>query len=358
MKKVIIIALLIVLLGGFGVTAYASDWYSLPASEWGERLGIKDQEEDTDKNNSGMTGGVVDGNGNIMSVTGVNVMPEAMAFSSDRISDEENSSVTITATIIPENATNKELNWGIRWKDPDSEWATGKTVTDYVMVTQDLTKSNQATVSCLQPFGEQALVICSSKANVTISKSCTVDYNARLIGKADITYSGNGISYTLKSGQKTIIKPTEYNEVGWSSGIASGDLDELAYTDGTIKNDQYVVRSVTLDISENFREFLDGLNVLNGELASGSIYVTDETFEQTGLTAFSINSLLSICASAQTVENRMKYILAYETDGEPDITLTFEISNGSTSKMEMVLDFTDVYTKVTGVELDQGQIVF
>ena len=363
MKKFIIIAIIIAVVvgSGVGVIAYASDGFDLPVSEWGNRLGIKDEErpnEEDKKDPPGVIGGVVDGNGNSMSVTGVNVMPAAMFFSTDKLEDSENSSVTITANIIPNNATNKDVSWSIQWNNPESEWATGKAVTDYISVTQDPNNGVQAKVTCLQPFAEQALIVCTSRANVTISKSCKVDYNKRLIGKADISYSGEGVEYTLKSGQKNVIKPTDYNSVGWGSGSVTGNLNDLTYSVGTLMNNVYSVESVTLDISEHFRQFLSGLEVLNSEFADGAKEVTEETFTQTGYTALSLNSLLAVCTSAESISTKMPYILAYATDGNADITLTFNISDEISYEVEIVLDFTEAYVKVTGIGLDQGQIVF
>lgn len=43
--------------------------------------------------------------------------------------EDGNMSQLFTATITPSNATNKEVDWAIAFKNPDSEWATGKTLT-------------------------------------------------------------------------------------------------------------------------------------------------------------------------------------------------------------------------------------
>ena len=66
MKKFIIIAIIIAVVvgSGVGVIAYASDGFDLPVSEWGNRLGIKDEErpnEEDKKDPPGVIGGVVDG---------------------------------------------------------------------------------------------------------------------------------------------------------------------------------------------------------------------------------------------------------------------------------------------------------
>ena len=38
--------------------------------------------------------------------------------------------VTLSATILPETAIDKTVLWEISWKNPESEWASGKTIDD------------------------------------------------------------------------------------------------------------------------------------------------------------------------------------------------------------------------------------
>ena len=66
------------------------------------------------------------------------------------ISEQAESAYTLTATVEPANAVNKAVDWTIVFVDPSSEWATGKTVTDYVTLTPQADGSTVATVQCLQ----------------------------------------------------------------------------------------------------------------------------------------------------------------------------------------------------------------
>lgn len=89
------------------------------------------------------------------------------------------SAVLVTATVNPASAVNRvEMNWSVAWKNPSSTWASGKTVTDYVTVTQagNLT----ATVTCLQAFGEQVVVTATAlQGKSSKSASLTCDYMKR-----------------------------------------------------------------------------------------------------------------------------------------------------------------------------------
>lgn len=86
---------------------------------------------------------------------------------------------TLTAT-VNEDATVKAVNWSVAWENASSEWATGKTVTDYVTLSNmgDLT----ATVSCLQAFGEAVIVSAASRDDPAVKATCQCDYRARVVG--------------------------------------------------------------------------------------------------------------------------------------------------------------------------------
>lgn len=101
----------------------------------------------------------------------------------------------LTATIVPENATDKTVDWAIAWavpsqhsggtmgdEDPGSVWAMGKTVTDYVTVTPTSVGALIANVECLKDFGAQVKVTVTSRDNSEVSANCLVDYTQKLQG--------------------------------------------------------------------------------------------------------------------------------------------------------------------------------
>lgn len=201
---------IILLLGviATAIIAVISDGFTLPVEEWGAKFDIKDnvdegqvdddktpgtdnEDQDTPDDvdpetpgTGGSTpsvsgGGVTDENGNYLDQDGVSPMPQAMAFSVDET--DGNGSVTIIASIEPSDATNNDIAWDVQFVDPDSEWATGKTVTDYVTILPDSAGySGVCTVTCHQAFGEQIIVTAQSVANPDVKQSCTVDYKQRV----------------------------------------------------------------------------------------------------------------------------------------------------------------------------------
>jgi hypothetical protein len=80
-------------------------------------------------------------------------------------------SKTITATVLPETASNKAVDWSVEWGDSSS---TG-IVTDYVTVTPDFDGSTSATVTCYQEFSGTILVTVTTRES-GYSASCVVTF--------------------------------------------------------------------------------------------------------------------------------------------------------------------------------------
>lgn len=98
--------------------------------------------------------------------------------------DYESETLTITATVSPDNsADNTGLDWSMAFKNPASEWATGKTLSDYMTLTpsgEDAAGSKTVSVKCLKPFGEQIVITATSQDNPEVTASCTADFAQRV----------------------------------------------------------------------------------------------------------------------------------------------------------------------------------
>lgn len=88
----------------------------------------------------------------------------------------------LTAT-VDKYADNKLVDWTVEFVNPSSEWAIGKTVTDYVTVTPISDGALTATVTVLKDFGEQIKVVCSARDTTlgTISAECLFDYVKKIV---------------------------------------------------------------------------------------------------------------------------------------------------------------------------------
>lgn len=387
MKKSVVAAILIIVIlaaGVFGVTAYASDWYRLPVEEWGDRLGIgTDKPADEEKPDDETPGGVVDGDGNVMDPTGVNLMPMAMTFNTASVSGATGSTVTITATISPDNATNKNVTWTIAWENPSSSWASGKTVTDYVTVTPNTSDSRIATVTCKQAFGEQVIITATAAGNTSVKKTCTVDYEKRVIGIQSSTQSYEGIEeYEMFGQYREYIKPSSGQiEDSWIESSCE-DPFAIKYGEGTITSDSSI-ETVVISINPELMELCEGHGFLT---ASGfvdfdgvpmrditDIYM-DDTFAQPGSFLWLMWLIFDVNASDREVyrtigmeydsnntdensNSRVSNEEALETLAY-DIAIVVVLDDGTRYGTTFGIDFDDFVIRVSDMTLSQGSIVF
>lgn len=127
-------------------------------------------------------GGLVigDGEGNGINLTAVKLM--SSEYEDYGVSALAESAYTLTATVYPEDASNKALDWIVSFVDPSASWAVGKTVTDYVTVTPTSDGALTAVVANVEAFGAQMEVKATSRDNPEVSATCTVDYLQRIMG--------------------------------------------------------------------------------------------------------------------------------------------------------------------------------
>lgn len=124
----------------------------------------------------------------------INVIPMSsrMTFSTSLAEVEATAaetSVTVKATITPNTAANKEVDWTVDWVNGASAWASGKVASEYLSVTPAEDGALTATVVCQKAFGEQIAIKVTSRENAEKTATCIVDYLGR------ITFSGVEVTY-------------------------------------------------------------------------------------------------------------------------------------------------------------------
>ena len=127
-------------------------------------------------------GGVIisESEGNGMQLTASKL--SSAEYAENGVSAIAESAYTLTATVMPELAENKAVDWAIGFKNANAAWASGKTVTDYVTVMPTSEGSLTARVECKAAFGTQIVVTVTSRENRSASATCTADYQQRLLG--------------------------------------------------------------------------------------------------------------------------------------------------------------------------------
>ena len=112
------------------------------------------------------------------------------------VSVQAETAYTVTATVYPEDAANKKVDWSVAFANASSTWASGKKVTDYVTVTPSADGALTAVVQNVAAFDEQIIVKTTSRDNAEAYATLNVEYLQRTTGYTltlnDKTYSTTG----------------------------------------------------------------------------------------------------------------------------------------------------------------------
>lgn len=141
-----------------------------------------------------------------------------VAYAANGIDPQADSAYTLTAVVGPADASDKTVVWSIAWKNSESAFASGKTVTDYVTITPTADGALTARAVCKQAFGEQIIItVKPSKGDSTVRANCTVDYVQKFLGLNLKTNFNNGeYGFELSSADTNI------------------SIDYPVYTDGEV----------------------------------------------------------------------------------------------------------------------------
>ena len=97
------------------------------------------------------------------------------------VSELSESAYSLTATVTPEYADQQQFDWTVQFNNAESEWASGKTASDYVTVTPAADGAATATVSCSEEFAEPMTITCTVRG-YDLTATCSVDYAQRITG--------------------------------------------------------------------------------------------------------------------------------------------------------------------------------
>lgn len=219
------------------------------------------------------------------------------AYSSDASAQSDDyASVELTATLSPDWVAG-DLSWSIAFSDPASEWATDKTVTDYVTLTQGETVFT-ATLQCLQPFGEQIVVTVSADEFEGVTASCTVDFGQRI---RTVTYTGYGggdmseLSYINWSGgfydERTVSFSVQYYDYTVTGALYDSTGGKVPFCVNTNATRLPEEDGVAFSVSTAYRE---PLRWTDGTV-SASFSLADITAGESSLTGLTEEEEAELC---------------------------------------------------------------
>lgn len=265
------------------------------------------------------------------------------------------SSTTLTASVAPSDATNQLVDWDIFFTNPDSEWATGKVLSDYVTLTPNEDGGTIATVDCLQPFGEQITIKVTSRDNSEAMAYCVVDYLQKISNVA------------LSFGDKAVILDG-YTDFVWeinANGVGEGGATTVTYDESEVYT---LAGNYTYSVKlEN--TVYENVLTLNGKTVFSSVSGTDITDSD-----FVLNHSF-LTKYKCYVDGRSGTVLLYTLSPSELITYFQNIDANKNIFCVVVLTFNGDYENyeyrsniringytntalVTGVSLDSSSIVF
>lgn len=222
------------------------------------------------------------------------------------VSEQAEKAYTITATVKPDDATNKKVNWSLAFANAESTWAKGKNLSDYVTVTASGTTNSTAVLTCKQAFGEQILLTATSDDDSTKSAVCTVDY-AQKVTNASLSFG----SLTLENNGTLSPKFQIAADMTGSGGKAA-----LNYT-----SDVYTIAdtfTVSYDIDY---EDISKAGAMKGDYSFKDISALSEAIENNDDVFFDLSFFALIGTQVKITGLAMPIIIGNNTTPYSDTTL-------------------------------------
>lgn len=326
--------------------------------------------EQTEQPEEEQPSGVTDGEGNALESGTAYVMPTAMVYAMPTAqSTTASEGITIKATVLPETAINKNVTWTLSFADDQSEWATGKTVTDYVTVTENETNSREATIVCEKAFAEQILLTAASVADPSKTATCTIDYAQSIvgvsakIGNIDVVLGGQtevtiniGDNATDRGGQISVeyTLSETYTIPEEVTTSVSFSRDESGYFYGTYtQGGPYGSKSYTYD------DLADGI----GKSMYFDLRLFDNYNFQYTSSGWQGSELVTTTTDFSEFETSfLKTIVEERMAQEPKLwTISVTVTGTYSSYFEtsdLILSAVDGWDEVQSIDLDKSEIVF
>lgn len=266
----------------------------------------------------------------------------------------ESETLTITATVSPDNsADNTGLDWSMAFKNPSSEWAAGKTLSDYMTLTPsgtDVAGSKTVSVKCLKPFGEQIVITATSQDNPAVSASCTADF-AQRIESTTLKFGDLNVNLGGDTNVKWELNPNGTG-VGGATNVTSSKSDVY-----TLAED--FTYTVTLTSNNGFFQ-LDGKTITftdPGDVTTGGITFNYALFDTMHM--FILDRFNDFYFYQATASELIPYFSNIENGHVLNIRLTVTGAHSEeeyTSKI-MVVGYTNS-SVISDVTFDNSGLVF
>lgn len=295
-----------------------------------------------------------DENGDILNDGEVHSMPTQMIFAHAATLSDTSVNETITAKIAanisPYNASNKKVDWAISFVNESSEWATGKSVTDYVTATTANDGGLVASVSCLQPFGEQIQLMVTSRDNPEAKATCLVEYKQQFNGY-NLTFTQDGKTPTVDNSKKTGTVFADFeNEKPLNIAYSYNKSD--VYTVAVADDEITAPATLTIEYKSSFATSINGVKasllkipvITNGNKS----FTVSGLFDKTFIAGFTAAQINSITAKIKTYKANIATLSLKDESG--NVLTTYSLAADTTA--------IDGFARVENLTLDNTTLTF
>lgn len=299
-------------------------------------------------------------------------------------------SKTLTATLTPENAVGLLLDWSVSFANPESDWAKGKNVTDYVTAVPTSDDANVATVTVKQPFAEYVKVRATLRSDSEIYAECSVDYVKKL-QKIDVMFDRSALSilgsdttdreYVLGSSSYLVYKMDSDTSTSGATGTISvdGTFSIGSYQtnrdSGSPQTDIPTCSLVKIEHSQEYINALKNTGAFKDTLTVQSINFTDNSGKNSKIYAganlpLTMLNSSSLYASGTTLTSRRNAcVSALRIIGnKPFMYITVKVLRPTVLqnagfadeeyKIPICADLTSLKTFASGVSLSDSSLLF
>lgn len=173
----------------------------------------------------------------------------AAQYAASGISPAAETAITLTVTSTPADADLTGGKFTYKFKNAASEWASGKTLSEYVTLSE--TDSSHANISCLKPFGEQIIVTytVTGENGENVTADYPLDYAKRItsVGLPQIYVRSGSSHYSRASGTSFL-----YNELNAADNYFGFSEFGIVYSDYTVDDEFTVADDAQFGLTESF----------------------------------------------------------------------------------------------------------
>ena len=279
---------------------------------------------------------------------------------------KQTNTVELNATAYPIGSENGGFVWSAKWANPNSAFASGKNVYNYIELEGD-TGSGTQYVTALQPFGEQIIITVSTVFNPSAVATCTVDYTEKW---ADTQYLE---TYTDVFIQKNSIYDGGMN---WSvNAIKTGTKQELidmyqnndAIEFSYLKTDIYTMDMTqddyryTVTVSEEFYDALASVGIELEEWHSVTFDYSQDITPAMVLNSLCCGEIIPLSGGEVDYELINKFNEAIRLWEDSAIYIDVELISEfgvETFHFNLAFDEQTIGSITTNVELNETNIIF